>query len=409
VRAFVRRERLLVAGLLGTLLAGAAAAQTVDTRRARTLVVGMPTGGAPVDRVDRGRTGQAQRLPSSGLRVEWQSSMLGLAIEQGPLVDPAGITYVLGSTGDVVAIGHDGAELWRASTGVSQPGPGALLSDGSLVFVASSGAAVAVRDGRVRWVAHFGRPDPQRPAPLPLEDGGVVVATSRELALLDAEGNERARAALPEPTTSPLVSALGRVVVVAATGTLYAWDMGGEPARIGSFGSPTDQGAALADDHTLVAVTSGHTHLTAVDLAHGTTVTRAIAPAGAWLGPPATARGVSHLLALTQTSILVVGIDASGSEVRRTVLSSHPALLGADGGPIAIAIPPHVPPLVDASGVVAFATAEGAGVAVGSTVDTAADICPAAGGGMAAGLAPLQPAGFVLACRAGSVIAFRGR
>jgi hypothetical protein len=406
----MRRGRLLAAAAVGTSLAGAAAAQTLDTHGARTLVVGTPAGGARVDRVDRGRTGQSPGpLPSSGLRVEWQTPFLGMAIEQAPLVDQTGTTYVLGSQGDVVALGRDGVERWRASTGVSQPGPGTLLSDGSVVFVASNGMAVAVREGHERWRVRFGRADSQRPAPLPMEDGGVVVATSRELALLDADGNERARATLPEPSTVPLVSALGRVVVVATSGTVYGWGMGGDPARIGSFGSATDQGAALVDDHTLVAVTSGHTHLTAVDLARGTTTTRAVAPSGAWLGPPATARGVAHFLALTQTSELVLGLDAAGSEVRRTVLSSHPALLGPDGGPVAIVVPPHVPPLVDAAGVVAFAGSEGAGVASGASVDTVADICPAAGGGVSAGLAPLSAGMFVVACRAGSLAAFRAR
>jgi hypothetical protein len=207
----------------------------------------------------------------------------------------------------------------------------------------------------------------------------------------------------------PLVSALGRVVVVATSGTVYGWGMGGDPARIGSFGSPTDQGAAMVDDHTLVAITSGHTHLTAVDLARGTTTTRAIAATGVWLGPPVTAKGVAHFFALTQTSELVVGFDAAGSEARRAILTSHPALLGPDGGPVAIVVPPHVAPLVDPAGVVAFAGSEGAGIAAAAAVETVADICPAAGGGVSAGLAPLTPGMFVVACRAGSLAAFRAR
>ncbi len=423
------RGRAVAVGLMVASLAGAAAAQTLETRHVRTLVVGTPSGGARVDRVNRGRTGQVHdALPVSGLHIDWQTAFLGMVVEQAPLVDGAGRTYVIGGQGDVVAIGPDGSEVWRASTGVAQPGPGALLSDGSVVFVSASGEAVAVREGHIRWRTRFGRAELARPAPLPLEDGGVVVATARELSALDADGNERARAALPEPAAAPLVAALGapgRVLVVAASGTVYAWAVGGELARVGSFGSPVDQGAALVDDPTLVAVTSGHTHLTTVDLARGTATTRAIAPAGLWLGPPATQGGAAHLLALTQTSDLLVSLDGAGNEVGRTLLNIRQPQLAPDGGPVALVVPPHVPPIVDSTGVVAFVTSQGAGVAkpggggggpggssaaaAVATVEFVADICPAASSGAAAGLAPLGPGAFVVACRAGTLIAIRGQ
>jgi hypothetical protein len=404
------RIRGLAVAVIGLLLAGAAAAQTLETRRARTLVVGTPNGGARVDRVTRGRTGQSQdALPAASLRIQWQTPFLGMGIEQAPLVDPAGTTLVVGAQGDVVAIGRDGAQLWQAATAAIQPGPAALLSDGSMVFATGSGDAVAVREGRLRWRSRFGRADAAHPAPLPLEDGGVVVATGRDLAVLDADGNERARATLPESATAPLVSALGRVVIVASSGTVYAWALGGEPARVGSFGSSVDQGAALVDDHTLVAVTSAHTHLTAVDLTNGSMTTRAIAASSLWLGPPTTQGGVAHLLAMTQTSDLLVGLDAAGSEVGRALLGTRPVLLGPDGGPAALVAPPHVPPIVDRAGVVAFATNQGVGVASGATVEFVADVCPVASNGAAAGLAPLGAGAFVLACRAGSLVALNGR
>jgi hypothetical protein len=402
-------KRGLAAAFIGLSLAGAAAAQTLETRHARTLVVGTPQG-ARVDRVNRGRTGQCQdALPASGLRIEWQTPFLGMQLEQAPLVDPAGTTLVVGANGDVVAIGRDGAEVWRASTNALQPGPPALLSDGSVVFASASGDAVAVRQGRLRWRARFGRADSAHPAPLPLEDGGVVVATGRDLAVLDADGNERARVTLPEPATVPLISGLGRVIVVGASGTVYAWALGGEPARVGSFGSAVDQGAALVDDHTLVAVTSAHTHLTVVDLARGTTTTRAIAASGLWLGPPATQGGVAHLLAMTQASDLLVALDAAGSEVGRALLGTRPVLLGPDGGPAPLVAPPHVAPIVDGAGVAAFVTNQGVGVASGAVVEFVADVCPAASNAAAAGLAPLGAGAFVVACRAGSLVALKGR
>jgi hypothetical protein len=332
-----------------------------------------------------------------------------MGIDQAPLVDPAGTTLVVGAQGDVVAIGRDGGEVWRAATGAIQPGPAAVLAAGSGVFATGSGDAMAVQQGRLRWRSRFGRADSAHPAPLPLEDGGVVVATGRDLAVLDADGNARARAILPEPATAPLVSALGRVFIVSSSGTVYGWALGGEPARVGSFGSAVDQGAGLVDDHTLVAVTSAHTHLTVVDLVRGTTTTRAIAASGLWLGPPATQGGVAHMLAMTQTSDLLVGLDAAGSEVGRALVGTRPALLGPDGGPAPLVAPPHVPPIVDGAGVVAFTTSQGVGVVSGATVEFVADVCPAASNGTAAGLAPLGAGAFVLACRAGSLVALSGR
>jgi hypothetical protein len=214
---------------------------------------------------------------------------------------------------------------------------------------------------------------------------------------------------LPEPAAAPLVSALGRVMIVTASGAVYAWSVGGEPARVGSFGSPVDQGAALLDDHTLVAVTSGHTHLTTVDLARGTTATRSIASTGLWLGPPATSHGTTHLLELTQTSDLLVSLDGAGTVVSRALLSTRQPLLAADGGPIAIVAPPHVPPIVDSAGVVAFVTSQEIGTAAGAAVESLPDVCAAASNGAAAGLAPLGAGTFVVACRAGTVVAVSGR
>ena len=152
----------------------------------------------------------------------------------------------------------------------------------------------------MRWRSHVGVGDPASPGPLPLDDGGVVVATAHDLALLDADGNERARTVLPEPAATPLLWAAGQVVVVTARGDVWTWTPGAaEPARVASFGSPTSGGAALAGERTLLAVTAGQTSLASIDLLRGrrASVTRAVAPGGLWLGPP-TVRGEATTLAL---------------------------------------------------------------------------------------------------------------
>jgi len=320
-----------------------ALAQSVDVQRPKTLVVGNPPAGARMDRVDGARSGfTREALPTAGLRTEWRAS-LGEPIEHAPLVDEAGVTYAVGVHGAAIALARDGTERWRVATGAMQPGPAALLSDGTLVFVDVAGEAVAVRAGAVRWRVRFGRSDAARPAPLPTLDGGVVVATTQDLALLDSAGHTRARVTLPEPSTTPLLAARGKVVAVSATGTVWTWTPGApEAARVASFGAATADGAALADEHTLVAVSGSQTQLLAIDLDHpaATAATRAVAPAGLLLGPPAMLRSAAYLLTTTPTADLAVGFDASGAELFRTALVMHPPPMAGPG----CSWRPRVPP-----------------------------------------------------------------
>jgi hypothetical protein len=410
-------------GIAALAMNAAAWGQSFDVERPITIVVGRPAGGARADRVDPARTGFANTtLPASALHAEWRASA-GTLVEHAPLVDSGGSTYIVGAQGEVVSFGRDGAERWRTTTGALQPGPAALLSDETLVFVNAAGEAVAVRGGVVRWRSRFGRSDSAHPAPLPLDDGGVVVATTHELAALDADGRGRARTTLPEATTAPLVSALGKVVVVTTSGAVWAWTPGApEPTRVGGFGSQIDGGAALSDDHTLVAVAAGEARIVALDLVRGVATTRAASPGGLWLGPPAMRRGTAYVLLLAPSGELALAIDPSGRELLRALLAVHPPGAGADGGAPHLVAGPHTSPLVDASGSMAFGTAGGGVGVVGAsgTVETLTDACaapplapastlrPLGGGPLVAGLAPLGPHALVVACRSGAVLALTG-
>jgi hypothetical protein len=415
---------LVAATLTATICRGPAArAQAVDPPQPRTIAVGLPPG-ARADRVDAARTGFARSgLPASSLRVEWRA-MAGGPLENAPLVDARGRTYLVGARGEAVALGPDGNELWRVPTGSVDPGPGALLSDDTLVFVDGAGLAVAVRDGAVRWRTRIGKADSEHPAPLPLDDGGVVVATSRQLSLLDGEGHERARVPLPEPTSAALLSVLGRVAVLATTGTVWTWTPGApDLERAASFGSPTDGGAALSGPHTLVAVTAGRSTLASLDLLRGTPITRAIAPGGLWIGPPAMRGEIATLPLLGATSEFALALDASGRELARARLASLPPSARPDAGAPGVALEPiPLPPLlVDAEGTVAFATPSGGlGVAAlvsgEGAVETLADVCPRPSALVSlpgeappvAGLAPLAHRALVVACRTGAVLAVTG-
>jgi hypothetical protein len=239
------------------------------------------------------------------------------------------------------------------------------------------------------------------------------VATTRDLAALGADGRERARTTLPETIASPLLSALGKVVAVTASGAVWTWTPGApEATRVAGFGAPVEDGAALADDHTVLAVTSDHTHLTTVDLLRGTSATRTIAPAGGLLvGPPAMREGSAFLLLQAPTGDLAVAFDPAGNESLRALLSAHPPAVAADGGAVIPAAVPHTPPVVDGAGTLAFAGLDGAvGVLTGGVVDAVASVCPQARAPAApvTALVPLGPGEILVACRSGLLVAMHG-
>jgi PQQ-like domain len=408
---------LAAAGALAWAVAPSGArGQTLDVARPAVFTSGTPAAGARVPRVDAARTGFSRSpLPASQVHTMWHTSV-GLIVEQVPLVDEQGTIYVVGNRGEIVALAADGEERWRLTTGAAQPGPTALLADRTLVFVDGAGEALAVRDGAVQWRTRFGRGGTGRLPPVPLDDGGVVVGTSHELALLDATGHTRARTVLPEISNAPLVAALGKIVVVGASGAVWSWVPGApEPVRVGTFGAAIDGGAALADDHTAIAVIAGQPRLVALDLWTGTATLRSAAPAGVWLGPPALRAGGAYFVALSSTAELALAVDASGAELGRTLLTMHPPSLG-DAGAAPSAAPPHTAPLVDAAGTLAFATTDGSVGVVASlatatpTLELVADACPVSAGpsrndAPVAGLAPLPPGAFVAACTTGTVVA----
>jgi hypothetical protein len=370
-------------------------------------------------------------LPRGELHVAWRTAV-GTAIDHPALVDARGGSYVVGVHGDVVALAPEGTERWHVATGAAQPGPAALLSDDTVVFADAGGQALAVRDGAVRWRVRFARPDVGTAAPLPLDDGGVVVATTREIALLDVDGNERARTALPEPSVGPLLWAGGRVIAVGGAGTVWSWGLGdAAPTRAGTFGSAVDAGAALLSDDTLLAITARDSALVALDLRQGTTTVRATSRQSPWRGPVAIFGGLVFVLSAGPSGEQVSVVDSSGEERLHGILSARTASVvpgAADAGAAPVAPAGPTGPLVDSSGTLAFATRDGTvGVAhplirapsitsQGISVDVGARACPVpftvAGAVSAApppvvGLAalPRPNEGLLAVCRSGLVVA----
>jgi hypothetical protein len=351
------------------------------------------------------------------LRVAWRKQ-LGLSIDQAALAGSDGTLAVVTARGEIAFVDAEGEEKARASAGTTSVGPATLTSDGTVVFVSSAGDAIGINRAspRARFVTRIGGERNVRAAPLPLDDGGVILATGSDLVVVDAEGNVRARVSLPEAPGAALLASGEKVIAVAGSGAVYAWAPGREPVRVGSFGAPVDGGAALADPSTLLAVIEGN-HLVELDLTRGGRSTRAIASQGLYLGPPsvrlaAGGGAFASVLAQTQSRAFVLTLDSSGQEVQRAPIATFAPATLPDGGSAPLVAKPHTGPLVDPRGAVAFAAPDGriGMVSPDGAVDTLGEmICPqAARAASVVGLTSFGPGSFVVTCEGGMLAKITG-
>jgi hypothetical protein len=337
-----------------------------------------------------------------------------MSLDHPALVGDKGEVVIATSRGELAWLDEHGVEVGHVMLGAGQTGPPTLLADGTVVAVSASGEAVGATKAGVRFHTRIGgerAAGPQAPAPLPLDDGGVVVASATELDALDADGNVRAKTTLPEPIAGPLIALGGRVLCVAVSGVVYGWTPGRESARLGSFGGPTDGGASTLDDHTLVAVVD-QTRIVALDVDRGVSVPRAGPAPGFFLGPLAVRAGVVYGMLQTPTQTFVVGIDAAGQETLRAAVAQQMSL-ALDGGVAVLVVSPHTGVIVDASGTVAFATPDGGiGVVDPSGVVNLASDAPCqrlranSRGSSVAGLTPAGAGGLIVACENGTVLRY---
>jgi len=361
----VKRSHVWALGVVAACVTTAVAlAQRSDPRRPTTLIVGPSPGLAATARGDAHRTGVVRSpLPRAPLHVDWRFSAGG--IDQPPVVTTDAVLAV-SANGNVIAVGHDGAEKWHQGLGVSSSTPSApvLLSDGTIVVVAGSvdAIAVGVQKNGIRFRTPLvGSVNPSL-TPLAMDDGGVAVASEAELALLDASGNVRFRAPLPEAVAGPLLASTAttgsRVLVTSkATGVVFAWTPGRDVARVGSFGARVEGGAVLIDDNTLLAVVEGPRLMT-LDLRQGLAVPLSTFTGGSYFWPPAFRRGVAYTMAGLPGRTFAVGVDSAGQEVLRVpVATALPVVGDAGAGPYVA--PPHAPIVIDDTGTIGFAAPDG--------------------------------------------------
>jgi len=448
MRPVTLAKALLVVGALAA-PAAPALGQRVAPARPLSLVVGRAESPAPAERVDGARLGLSPvPLPDGAIHVAWRRAA-GPFVEHAPLVTPEGDIVVFSGRGDFVELAADGSEKRRVAIGNGPLGPGAILADGTIVTMTTSGEAVGVRTGvetaHVRFRTRVGdRGMLALVAPLPLDDGGVVVANSvctpspsgepssgpagapwqSEIAALDTDGRVRTRTTLPLAVVWPLVATRLGVVGVSADGTVFVWAPGSDPLRVGTFGGILDGGAAASSGTTLVAVVDGKS-VVSMDLEHGETRVLHSTAGGVVLGPPSIAPGGIWVLEATPSGHRLLSLDGQGG-ASPFPTAGAPAALEADGGIAPTSTPIHTATLVDTAGRVAFAGPDGHVGVLGprGTFELGEALCgrgapplgatgassaraarPSAG---FAGLTPTAPGSFLVACEGGTLLEVTG-
>jgi hypothetical protein len=417
----MRRTGLLLATCTGALLAiaGIAFAQRMDAQRPLTVVVGQAGGPAPTVRGDAHRDGLSHgAFPRAPIKVDWHVSVGGGQIEQPPAVTSDAIIVVT-THGDVVWLPHDSheghGEIARQSLGIAatSSSPPAVASDGTVVVVGGSSEAIAVgvdKNGlrfRTQLAGGFPVSDPiDAVAPLALDDGGVAIATATEIALLDAAGNVRSRAALTEAFVGPLLAGGHKIFGVSKTGVAYAWAPGSrDVSRVGSFQGSVQGGAVMMSDDTLLAVVSEQRLMT-LDVRQGLAVPLSTFAGGAYLGPVAFRRGTAFLMAGVPGRTFAIGVDSAGQEVLRVPIATS-IVVTTDGGTPTYQVPQHVPVAVDDTGTLAFATPDGPiGVVDPAGIVTTLDgVCTRTlrNGRAITSLVSGGPGAFIVTCASGNV------
>ncbi len=390
-------------------MASFATAEVVSPLKPTTVVVGTSRGPMTMSKLDPERRGVTSfSLPHTALKVVFRKP-LATAFDQPVLVKENGEIVAVSSRGDVYTLTPDGEEKARLIRGGIGVSPAALLADGTVVFVTSRGEAVGVRNNvptfEVRLVS--GATTTPRAAPVPLVDGGVVVAAGNDLVLLDSRGKINARTTLAEPASLPLLFSNGEVIAVGSSGAVFSWTLGGESRRIGAFsGSVQGSVAKTATGHFVGVLTTG-SHIAALDPVSGSSLARVVPDKGIFVGHVSTYRDRLFVLSTSSNALFGVSYASTGEELSRTRFATLPA---TDGGAVSSLYPG---PLVDQGGAWAFATQDGtvgtASAEPGGGVDTVGEkVCPVELRGAVAGLSPSTERTFLVTCRNGTIVKIGG-
>lgn len=388
-----------------------AAAEVVDTERPAVVVVGAPRGHAVADRFGPWRRGQASSELPRAPRELWRHELPG-GLDFPPLVDGAGNVVVVLANRNVVKLGPDRDELWRARLGAAAAVlPPVLTSDGSV--------AVVCADGRVRRVTASGQVRAGEPlsvqtrkaqaAPMALDDGSVIVASERQLVRVGHDGRVIARAALDDRAVGGLLRWGDTVVVTTESGAVLSWKPPAQPRRLGDLGGNPSGGGVLVGRRSLAAVVDRNAVIT-FDLHTGHTklLTGSVETTRQFEGPVVVDRQGRLHVATVVGELLT--IDHHGAVLRRVALENAMLIFGADGGaPLPslfrrVELEPSPPLVVDRAGWIGFVRASGrTGVVAPAGAKSNVHVVSQRFCAKPLGVAPAGKGRMLVACRNGSL------
>jgi hypothetical protein len=404
-----RRSLLAAFGVLATSITTLLAvretgATHVDPSSPLTIVVGQAPGFSPMGRVDGARRGRARDALPDRPQLLWRHVALG-TLDFAPLaVDSNGAVLAAGAAlPQLIQLGRDGVEQWRARTGVGPSVTGSvILGDQTRAVVTGAGDLVGFYpNGRVRFLIALELPERNAHLGLlPLDDGGLAVAAGHDVDELDGDGRRRDRTHLTERISGPLVATRHGIVATTAAGSVFVI-RSGVPKRLGSLGGdPGEPGASSPDGHSLVAVVD-HQRLVAFDLTSGAVETVHAVSDQSLHGP--VVLGADDARVLVTWNGVLTRIGRAAGDVQRTPLDMRAETLVTDAGKVDFAqLDESPPPITDAEGRIAFARVGGRAGVVGP--DGRVRLVNGFTCGSPAALAPAGPGRMVIGCRDGTVV-----
>ena len=266
-------RRALAARLcwLGIASATLASAEPVDPSVPRTIAIGAAPGAAPLERVDRERSGRSRWALPDRPKNLWQTRVPGpLAFNLA--VDERGGAVVLTQAGELFQLDAKGKVEWSARSAPLNPASGPFITADRLRgFVTRSAEVFAFTHlGRLAYRVPLRKgmaPDSRQTAPnvlrpptspavtattLVRSDSNLIVAFGSELYQL-GQGEVQHRATLGDRAVT-LLEVSGATLIVTAAGAVLEWWPPSPPRELGSFGGELDGGAALLDAGRLVGV-----------------------------------------------------------------------------------------------------------------------------------------------------------
>jgi hypothetical protein len=330
-------------------------------------------------------------------------------LEQAPVVDESGNVVSGLVSGALVWLSPDGKEMARARLSAQPAAAPVIAADGTVVVLTTTARLVGTwPSGRERFEVQLAlRGRDVDVAPVALSDGGIAVASGRDVCIVGLDGHERARWTFDERVAGMVESTRG-LVVASDSGIVWTARAPEQPSRVGVLGGSPRRGVVLASERMLAAVVDSRS-VAMLDLRTGRAWVRSPASAaGQSLDAPPIVASPTLVLAVTLGG-LVVGLDRSGDESLRASLERQAAGPGDAPTPPApflgnAELKPSPPIVVDEDGRVAFARVSGrvGVVAPDGAVTVSSDrVCSSP--------IALQPAGegrFVVACRDGSITMF---